>query len=101
MTDIDRALKASIEYEQKKSDVLNLLNHTRQDLSLMIEVIEEVRAAYEHRIDSDQYRLDNAEDLAEGLEKDWRGDIAVQKQKLESLLVWRMLYLSAWQMVKR
>lgn len=94
-------LKAAIEYEQSKSDVLNLLNHTRQDLSLMIEVIEEVRAAYEHRIDSDQYRLDNAEDLAEGLERDWRNDIAAKKAKLESLLAWRMLYLSAWQQVKR
>lgn len=97
--DTTALLKASIEYEQSKT--LNLLNHKRQDLSAMIEVIESARKATEYRINSDQYRLDNAEDLAEGLEAYWRQEIARNKAKLETLLAWRMTFLSAWQQVKR
>ncbi|HMG89619.1 MAG TPA: hypothetical protein VK589_06155 [Chryseolinea sp.] len=98
---LTEALKKSIEYEQRKSDVMNLLNHSRQDLSLMIEVIDEERKATEHRIDSRQYMLDNAEDMEEGLEVDQRDKLAKDREKLESLLAWRMLYVTAWSEVKR
>lgn len=94
-------LKASIEYEQSKSDVLNLANHKRQDLSVLIEVIDEERKALEHSIDSRLYMLDNAEDIEEGLEVDQRARLANDRAKLETLLAWRMIFLSAWQQVKR
>lgn len=94
-------LKASIEYEQRKSDVLNLLNHKRQDLSLMIEIIDDHRKSTEHYIDSTQYYLDNAEDLAEGHEADQWKKLGELKDRLETLLAFRMLYLSAWAQVKR
>lgn len=96
--DTTALLKASIEYEQSKT--LNLLTHKRQDLSTMIEVIDEERKALEHTIDSRQSFLDTAEDIAEAVEADQRARLAKDKAKLESLLAWRFLFLSAWQQVK-
>jgi len=98
---LTEALKKSIEYEQSKTDVMNLVNHGRQDLSLMIEVIEDGRAAFENIIEYNKHTIDNAEDMEEGLQAKLRENIALDKAQLESLLAWRMLFLSAWNQVKR
>lgn len=94
--DLTQQLKKSIEYEQSKTDVMNLMNHKRQDLDVMIEFIEEERKALEHRIQSRQDLLDTAEDLDEGLEVRQRKMQAEERAKLETLLAWRALFLSAW-----
>jgi len=98
---ITEALKKSIAYEQSKTDLTNLLNHKKEDLSLLIEVIDRERIALDYTIFADQYLLEHAEDLAEGLERNWREAIATNKVKLETLLAFRMLFLSAWSQVKR
>jgi len=94
-------LKKSIDYEQSKTDVNNLLNHKRQDLSVGIEAFDVLRHDLKHRIDSNQFYVDDAEDMEEGLEAKLRKDIASDKAKLETLLAWRMLYLTAWRQVTR
>lgn len=97
--DTTALLKASIQYQQ--SGTLNLLTHSRQDLDIMIEVIEEERIALQHMIDSNQYHIDNAEDMEEGLEQKLQRTIELQKIKLETLLAWRGIFFAAWQQVKQ
>ena len=99
--DTTTLLKKSIAYEQSKTDVLNLATHKRQDLSVLIEVIDNERAALSHMIESNLYLIDNNEDLEEGLEKKMRETIATYRAKLETLIAWRFLFLSAWQQVKK
>jgi len=77
------------------------LTQTRQDLSVLIEVIDNERAALAHIIHANQYYIDSAEDIEEGLEaKLWQA-IRENRSKLESLIAWRMIFLNAWEQVKR
>jgi hypothetical protein len=94
-------LKASIDYERSKTDVMSLLNHKRQDLSLMIDVIDMERAATKHSIDSTRYLIETAEDMEEALEVTLRSNLAELQRKLDTLLAYRMLFLTAWNQVKQ
>lgn len=88
-------LKKSIQFERSKTDVNNLLNHKAEDLQVMIDVMNLQKDALEHSIDSRQYFLDSAEDIAEGVEIDQRARLAAEKAKLETLLAWRLIFLDA------
>lgn len=89
-------LKKSIELEQSKSSLFNLNNHGREDLEIMLVVINGEREAIEHSIQSNQYYLDNAEDMAEGLRSTITRNIEGDRVRLQSLLAWKALFWSAW-----
>jgi hypothetical protein len=101
MDSLTIALEKSIAYEQSKKDVMNLNNHKRQDLDVPIEVFEAEIKATKHMIASNQYYIDSAEDMEEGLVIRLQKTIQAQKAKLETLLAWRALFLSAWFTVKQ
>jgi hypothetical protein len=99
--DTTTLLKKSIELEQSKSSLFNLNNHGREDLEIMLVVINGEREAIEHRIKSNQYYLDNAEDMAEGLRDKITKTIEGDRVRLQSLLAWKALYWAAWEQAKK
>lgn len=101
METLTKTLEKSIQYEQSKTSLMNLATHKRQDISELIEAIDEKRDALSHMIDSNIYFLDNNEDIEEGLEKKMWESVATYRGKLETLIAWRMILLTAWNSVKR
>ena len=98
---ITHALEASIQYEQSKTSLLNLLTHKRADISELIEAIDEKRDALNHMIDSNLFFIDNNEDIEEGLEKKMLAAVATYRGKVETLIAWRFILLQAWREVKK
>jgi hypothetical protein len=93
-------LHKSIEFEQSKSSPLNLLNHGKDDLLFVIELFDAEKQVLQAMIDSNQYYLDNCEDMAEGLRTKIGQTVDEQRERMETLLAWRNLFWSVWENVK-
>jgi hypothetical protein len=86
MTDLTATLRKSIEYEQSKTDLTNLLNHTEGNLSLVIDAIEHYMREFQSEIDTMYPLSDDA--------------IAWRKNQIQSLIAWRTIFFCAIEKVK-
>jgi hypothetical protein len=100
MTNLTHALHASIDYETSKRSIMNLMNHSAEHLSVVIELIEKERKELEFITESLDNEISSAEDMSEDLEIRLRNSITEQRNKLETLLAWRLIFVNAWSEVK-
>lgn len=100
MDTLTKTLKKSIEYEQSKSDVMNLTNHKEGDLCVMIEAIEFLMRDYQNELTTKERILNESEDLSYRVEFNLNNSIAWLKNQIQSLLAWRALFFVAIDRVK-
>jgi hypothetical protein len=93
-------LKASIKYEQSKTDLTNLLNHKERDLSVMVDAAEHYMRDFQSEIDVRERVLEESEDLSEQVRKNLIEGISWRKDQIQSLIAWRTIYFTAIEKVK-
>jgi hypothetical protein len=94
-------LKASIDHEQSKSDLTNLLNHKEGNLSLVADAIEHYMREFQSEINIRERVIEQAEDLTDHVRANLNEAIAWRKDQLQSLIAWRIIFFGAIERVKR
>lgn len=100
MDTLTKQLKASITYEQSKTDLTNLLNHNEPDLLLLIDAIEFQMRDYDLERRMKERMIEESEDLSERVRANLNDSIAWLKSRVQSLLAWRAIYFSAIETIK-
>jgi hypothetical protein len=94
-----KLLEDSVALESGKKETTNLLNHEKEDLSGMIELIQGECDELQGLIKFDTQRLYTSNN---GREKSiYREGIKRAQDKLEFFYAWRMVFLDAWTQVSK
>src|SRR5688500_7311199 len=96
-----KLLEASVSLETGKKETTNLLNHEKEDLSGMIELIQGECDELQGLIKFDRGTLASDEDLSESEEIVIREGIKRAQNKLDFFYAWRMVFLDAWTQVSK
>lgn len=103
--DTTTLLKASINYERNKrervrKDLTNLLNHSEDNLLLVIDAIEHQMREYEHDVRIREQVIEASEDLSDQISKNLNESIAWYRDRIQSLIAWRAIVFTAIEKVK-
>jgi len=93
-------LKASIRLEQSKTDLTNLLNHTEGSLSILIDAIELSMRDYQEEINIRERVLEQGVDMTDHVVASLNDAIAFRKDRIQSLIAWRLIFFCAIERVK-